>query len=265
MSSFRAVLLCLVAAGLFVTGYASSRSIKTGLALALLPSKTQFSVKLIVRSFAGEIEDDSTIAVRADGSLAHSVSRTIRIPRFSSKPETTTFRTVLDVATKRQTTVYPAFNGKTSIPLPDSAIVTLKTVADKECTADAGRIMGFEQFLGLKVIRIQKYGGGDGNEEKFVLDEWRALDLDCFALKSVLQTTDTHGKVTTRRTATATSVKFGSPDPSQFSVPPDYRELTPSMALDLDAQHRGIPPSSCARTSALRADSNYFERRADSR
>lgn len=265
MSSIRIMAVGVSSLAVFFGGMAVSRGMGQGIWSG--GARKPFTATIHVQSPGGPIEDTVVYAVRADGSVANSVSRSIRNPAFSKRIEKMEFRTIYDTVGKMQTTLYPGFRGKTSVPLSDAAVLSLRSRPLSGCAgspiSSPSSPAGPDTILGFRVVRTVTTGGDGVQEDSYRLVEYRAPGLDCFSLRTVLEARNAQGAYVVRQVKEAQEVFLGSPHADLFEVPQGYSEMPPSQALEEDSRMRGIPASACARDTGKRADARYFEQRAD--
>jgi hypothetical protein len=106
-------------------------------------------------------------------------------------------------------------------------------------------LVGYEVILGYRAVHLS-YNG---------TDEWFAPDLGCEEMKAALNVTGPDGKKI-HAERQVLEVTTGEPDPSLFTVPADYREMSPAEADQAyaDKFEKGVLPSCLRRNQPARME-----------
>jgi hypothetical protein len=191
----------------------------------------------------------STYAIRRDGSWVE--LRTNADGRSISK------RVIFDLGGKRRTTVIASTKSTTTYPLSKDELSAMTRPNGENCSAmarDRGELKLQVPLSGAKTTLLDREvvhflwqsrpAGSNGASES--VEEWLAPSLNCYPMKEIVSKSRPHAKEKGARTVTEVlSVQLGDPDPSMFSIPPDYTEKPPSQVISEQAEQRERKASDC--------------------
>lgn len=160
-------------------------------------------------------------ATRRDGSWVRDMKRQIMPDRGWGD-----MRVVMDYSAGARTSVDPSTESLTTYPYPRDVIAKLSTTP-QACSTDPGA--KHATFLGYDTVVVERTlrGSGDGDPGK--ITEWRAPELNCFALKHTLERELPGLRVRVEREALL--VKEGDPFPDLFEIPAGYVQRSPSEVM----------------------------------
>jgi hypothetical protein len=159
-------------------------------------------------------------ATRTDGSWVRDMKRQI-MPNGGWAG----LRVVMDYTSQTRTAVDPSTESLTTYHYGASEVARL-SLPPQACSADPNA--EHVPFLGYDTVIFKRtLPKSRGVPDK--ITEWRALKLNCFALKLVIENEVGGAWVTTTREALY--VNEGSPSPSLFEIPTGYVERSPSEVM----------------------------------
>jgi len=234
--------------------------------------KQEFTATMVSATFHGDsttanISEEIAHARRYDGSLATLTRRTIGIPAFSTKPESIEWHEVLDATRRTRAIMYPALHRKSTTPLTSESATSMRRAAPAGCRpaepdVEYDSAPSNSPILGFRVVSVTRtYTTPDGS--RILSKVYLAPDLDCFALQSESNQTDSVGTLLSRRIMRTVNLTQGPPRPDIFQIRTEYVESTPSDIYDEDSTKRGkAVDTDCASAAKARSDARYHELRS---
>jgi len=118
------------------------------------------------------------------------------------------------------------------------------------------KTLGTDIFLGFKVVRLLET---HGSNDRAHTEVWRAVELNCYPLKTLTQHRREDGTVNDSNEQVASKITLAEPDPSWFDIPSNYTEKPPSVVELEILQSQGVEPPACFIRSLARIDKTYQE------
>jgi hypothetical protein len=187
-------------------------------------------------------------AMQSDGSHVH-------VTPFVDK-EVVNRKVIVDFSSQQRIGVDPLTESTTTYPLTEGGVELMRTKLTF-CTTDPD--LERDELLGYEVVKVTAEEVL-ANGQVIRRDQWLAPVLGCYPLHGISSLFAPDGTLTAETITEALTVIPGDPDPSLFTFPAEYAELSPSEVFAEAALRTGEPASSEAAASLL--DEVYHDRRA---
>jgi hypothetical protein len=199
---------------------------------------TDISVEETGRIFMSR---EKTAAMRKDGSKAERVVSWRTDGSGMNKIKEYENLTIWDRQRDRIFFLYPMVESKSTMALNEPTIrnprPTPPACVDQEAPLNESTVSA-DEIAGFPVVRLEanfEHNAGPRN----VVTQWRAPGLDCMPLRTISTLVDVDGKVKSRKTVEAISVRLGEPDPTMFEVDSSYTERIPSEIYRMESERQG--------------------------